>query len=728
MLLLKKVVLSIDYKSYLFRWFLTTLLVIVNFSSSLSQVVSSADSLNNASSKNIQIKEIQVDGRYENKNITEGSNGLSISIKDIKQLPKFIGESDPYKALQYMGGVSQAGEANSGLYVRGGNNDQNLILFNGIQIFNPTHVMGMFSIFNPDLIGQLQFYKSGIPAEYGSKLSSVVDLKTTNFIPDKITLDGSIGFISTRIACTIPLSDKLSIYGSIRGSYIGIFILPILSEVGVSKSLTSNKFDFYDINGGFSSKIAKRTFLNGTFYTGNDIIQIRDYSKSNFSSTHSSWSNLAYGLQLNHVFNENWSMSHGINNSNFSLNAKFNWFNSDKSISNHFGIITYHSNFSFINDNHHLKFGVEISKNNIYPNKISSDSTMGITVNSNSNIIQSVLLSSYIRDELTINKWLFNIGIRTNYYCHLGPFTDYQSSEKKYYQTNQIIKSYPSIEPRIFARYLVNNSTSLKISISRHNQFLNQVPVFSLGLPADIQVPASYYVQPQSMWQYSTGIFKNLVDNTYEISLETYYKSFENQLEFKNGIESTFSNGNIEKSLLLGKGWAYGSELKVRKAIGQLSGWISYNLAWNYRKFAELNYGNPFFARNDRRHDLSIILMYKLNEKISFTSLFVYATGNRINLPVSWFIVDNVSVLEYDRYNSSIMEPYHRLDLSMNYKLNDWRGIKSELNFSIYNVYNHANPFQIYLGSSGDKDNVNMEVKKAYLLPIIPSISWIFHF
>jgi hypothetical protein len=711
-----------------FRWLLTTFLFVNLALISEAQVTSKLDSANHPTPTTIQIKEVQVSGKTENSNITQGSSGVTINIKNIKQLPKFIGESDPYKALQYMGGVSQSGDANAGLYVRGGNNDQNLILLDGAPIFNPTHVMGMFSVFNPDIIGQLQFYKSGIPAEYGGRLSSVVSMNTNSTIPDSLTVTGSVGLISSKGAFNLPINKNLSIYGALRRSYIGAFILPLLAECGVSKILTNNRYDFYDANAGFSAKLASRTMLKGSYYSGKDMITISDIVKLNFNSSSTYWGNTAYVLTLNHIFNENWSMSHAVDYSLFQLDAKLNLYNSPKNLSTKFGVATYHSDFSYINDVQNIKFGVLLSKNDIYPNTIQSDSTLGLKFGNNSNIIHSNLISGYIRDEITFGNWLFNIGLRGNYYTHIGPYADMSALPSKIFTANEIVQTYSSIEPRFFSRYLIDNSSSIKFSISRHNQFLNQVPVLAVGLPIDIQLPASKVVKPQGSWHYAAGFYKNLLNNKWELSLEGYYKTLENQLEYKNGIEATFSNREIEKSLLTGKGWAYGSELKVTKIVGNLTGWFTYNLAWNYRQFDEINNGKPFFALNDRRHDFSLILMYKLNKRLSFSTVFVYATGKRVNLPVSWFVVDMNLVFEYSNYNALPFPPYHRLDVGVNYKLKKWGKVNSELNFSIYNLYNRANPYQLYLGGSTKQNNVNFEVKMAYLLPIIPSISWTFNF
>ena len=230
------------------------------------------------------------------------------------------------------------------------------------------------------------------------------------------------------------------------------------------------------------------------------------------------------------------------------------------------------------------------------------------------------------------------------------------------------------------------------------------------------------------LYEVITGFFRNFRSNTWETSMEVYYKTLENQLEFKNGIEATFTNSMFEKNLLVGKGWTYGAEWKLSKNLGKFTGWISYNLAWSYRQFDQINKGIPFLARNDRRHDISVVGLYQLNDNWNFSSVFVYATGSRLNLPVSWYVVDNKLIFEYGKYNAFELPAYHRLDISANYKLKPKRGLKSELNFSIYNVYNRANPFQVYFSKKSFESNkFNFHLSMAYLLPIIPSVSWTFH-
>ena len=698
------------------------------FSQEKHKLIKDSTDASSITKKIFEIQELEVKASLTDANIKSGSTGLSINIKDLKQLPTLVGESDPYKALQYMGGVSQAGEASAGLYVRGGNNDQNLILLNGSLIQNPTHVLGIFSVFNPDLIEKMTFIKSGIPAEYGGRLSSVVDINTFNNIPQKFKVDGSIGLISSRIATQIPISHNFSLYASLRGSYISSLILPTLTHFGIDTLLTQNKYEYWDLNAGFIYQLARKTKLSGHFYTGRDDISVMPLSRFLFDKNATYWQNTASGIQLYHFFNEKWSMNHQLNFSKFELAANIDLFKSYNELSTQLKTFNYKFDFFNFKGKHNIRFGSEFTYNMASPHFVKVDSVVPIEVDNQHNDIYSGQVAIYFRDEINLKNWQFNVGLRANLYSHLGPYTDYNDSGNTLFAQNKVIKTYVGLEPRFFMRYLFANQSSLKISTSRHIQYLNQIPVFSFGIPADLQLPASLKVMPQTSWHFSGGYFRNFSDNAWETSIELYYKTLQHQLEFKSGITESFTNGNIEKNLLVGKGWSYGTELKIRKNTGKLTGWIAYNLAWAYRQFDQINQGKVFLARNDRRHDISVVSMYELNKRWSFSSLFVYATGNRLNLPLSWFVIDKNIILEYGHYNAFEMPAYHRLDLSASLKLKPKKTFRSELNFSIYNVYNRANPFQIIFDTkSSGLNKLDFKYKMSYLMPIIPSVSWVFH-
>lgn len=716
----------------MYKAFLLIIFVLVShcvFSQQKYNVIADTTDAKSITKRTIEIEEVEVSARLRNVNVLSGSTGISVDVREIKMLPNIIGESDPFKALQYMGGVSQAGEGNSGLYVRGGNNDQNLILLNGSLIQNPTHVLGLFSVFNPDIVEKMRFIKSGIPAEYGGRLASVVDIGTINNPIEKFKLDGSVGLISSRLSIQTPVSEKLSVYGSFRTSYINTIILPVLNKIGIDSALTRNRFGFFDANAGAILRINDKTKISSHFYYGEDNIVIKEVQKYQFLDNAVRWNNLSGNVQLSHIFNENLSMTHLLGYSGFHIATDMSWSNSLVNFNSGFKNFSYKADFFNIKNDHYLKFGAELAINSSSPHLVKADSLLPITLNDEHNIMRSTQATLYFRDEWSVDNFQFNLGLRANIYSHWGPYTDYQSEARRHYSPDEVLRTYFNIEPRLFGRYLIDNTSSLKLSASRHVQYYNQIPVISVGIPVDIQLPAGLYIKPQTSWHFSGGYFKNFQNNNYETSAEVYYRSLRNQLELNSGLIETFTNNMLEKSIVSGNGWAYGMELKFRKNSGRFTGWVSYNLAWSYRQFDEINDGMPFLARNDRRHDLSIVGMYKINDRWNITALMVYATGNRLNLPLSWFIIENQVVLEYGKYNSFVMPPFHRLDLSANYKLGAIGKIKSELNFSVYNVYNRANPFQVFFSTSNFdvEKNYDFKIGMSYLLPIIPTVSWTFH-
>lgn len=668
------------------------------------------------------IREIEVRSRMATANIKSGSSGLVIDVTELRKLPNIVGDADPFKALQYMGGISQAGDASANMNVRGGNNDQNLVILNGSYIQNPTHVLGLFSVFNPDLIDQMRYYKTGIPAEYGGRLSSVIDIKNFSNIPPKAHIDGSVGLISSRIALKVPLSKRFSLYASQRGSYIGAFVIPMLLKAGINEKLAQNDFEFSDTNAGFNYVITPSTKLTGHFYSGQDRIRISQSVKFAIDDNNSRWGNRVLGLQLNHVFSEKFSMAHAVNATEFYLQSNVNWLTTNYSLNSQNSVLNYKTDFIYLFKNHTFKTGLETSLNQTLPVKISQAVEAPEVPVPMSAFFKNSDVAWYIRDEWERGNLLLNIGLRAG----INIAFPYNTTP----DTEQIAKSmfYGGLEPRLFVRWLLDEQSSLKLTATRHFQYLSRVPVVNFGVPLEILVPVSVVGKPSSLWHFSGGYFRNIFDNKWELSAELYYKSFSNLIEYGGNLNDLFSEQQSLSKMFTGKGWAYGAEFLAKKNAGRFTGWLSYTLGWNYRQFDNINQGKPFFATNDRRHDFSVIGMYQLSDNINFSTTFVYATGSRLNLPRSWFVVDNKVVLEYSGYNSFLMPAYNRLDIAMNYKLKPIYNIKSELSFAIYNLYNRANPFQVYYNTYNVADSKDFKIKMSYLIPILPSISWTFHF
>lgn len=674
--------------------------------------------------KTQQIKEVDVRSRYPLSKIKSVSSGISVDVNELKKIPNLMGDSDPFKALQYMGGISQAGEASANINVRGGDNDQNLILLNGSQVESPTHILGLFSIFNPELIDQMRYYKSGIPAEYGGRLSSVIDIRNNVQTPDKTEIAGNLGILASRISVKTSIDKDVAVYAALRMSYLGAVVIPALVCLGIDPKLAQNNFEFYDTNLGFNYKLSAATRLSGHFYAGNDRLEVSSNSKFAIEDNTSSWGNRVGGVQLSHVFTPVFSMIHSFNVSNFNMATRLNWLNAPYNVNSDRTTYNYKSDFILIANNHNIKTGFDFMVSNLLPfafNKETND-----TLNFSLKYNQFTDIALYFRDEWEKGPVLINAGIRAG--VHLKHPDRVYNTSMRIKELMRIEKLYTAIEPRFFSRLMLNEASSLKISASKHFQFSNRVQLINLGLPVEIFVSASEWVKPSSLWHFSGGYFRSLNDNKWELSVEAYYKSFANLLEYGGKLNDLMTEHNIERLLFRGRAYAYGSEFMLRKNYGKFTGWFNYTLGWNFRQFDEINNGLPYLATNDRRHDMSLIGIYQVNDKLTLSATYVYATGNRLNLPRSWYIVDGNVVLEYSKHNSFVMPDYHRLDLSLVYKLPVWHKINSELNISIYNVYNRANPFMVYYKTVADEGNFDYQIKMHYLIPILPSLSWTFRF
>lgn len=694
----------------------------IGFAQARYQVLKDTTDSNSIVHKVQEIPEIEVSSKNPLSNIKSGSGGVFIDVPKLKKLPSILGDSDPFKALQYMGGISQASDASANIHVRGGENDQNLILLNGSPVENPTHILGLFSVFNPDLIDQIQYLKAGIPAEYGGRLSSVIDVK--NFVnpPLNTELSGNIGLIASRLSLKSHIGNQLSYYAAARASYIQYVVMPLLLKLGVDPQLTQNSFEYYDVNAGFNYYFGAGTKLSAHYYRGQDMIQIAELSQFSFEGNSSRWGNHVLGMQLSHVFSNQFSMLHYLNFSGFDLNSTMNWLANDYRINTDKKSYNYKTDFIYLAGKHNIKTGLEASFEKQLPITIRTESNDGLQTNFRYNRFFSGAV--YLRDEWEMGPLLLNAGVRTSLYHKLQTYTSSEDSEPSAIDK---AKSYFGLEPRLSGRLMLDDKSSIKLSAGKHYQYNNRVQLINFGLPIEIFVAASSVTRPSSLWHFSGGYFRSLYSNHWEVSAEAYYKSFSNLLEYGGTLSDLFSVTAIEQLMYAGKGHAYGTELMLRKNFGKIAGWINYTLGWNYRQFDDINDGKRYLASNDRRHDLSTIVMYNITPQWNVSATFVYATGNRLNLPRSWYIIDDKVVLEFSGYNAFKMPDYHRLDVSLTYKLPRWQNIDSELNLSIYNLYNRANPFEVHYSTKTEENNYNYKIAMTYLTPILPSISWTFH-
>jgi len=680
-------------------------------------------------------EEVVVYAKRRDENVKNAQMGrFDLSVARVKALPVLLGEVDLLKSLQLLPGIRNAGEGNTGLYVRGGGPDQNLIILDDAVVYNTGHLFGFFSIFNADAIKNVTLIKGGMPAQYGGRLSSVLDVAMKDGNSNKLQVDGGIGLIASRLSIQGPIKkNKASFIVSARRTYIDVLVKPFIPK---SSAFAGSGYYFYDLNTKVNYQVSEKDRLYLSGYFGKDVFDFRNSQRA--FSANIPWGNATATLRWNHVFNQRLFANTTLvyNKYNFAFNASQNNFNLKLAS----GIKDLNAKVDFDYypaPQHKIKFGGLYTHHTFTPNVLSGnqDSTVFAPNNANNKYANEAAL--YIQDdwELT-DKLKLNVGLRYSSFKQVGPYTNYTEDangnklDSTHYGRGEKVKAYGGIEPRATLRYAINDQTSLKAAVTRNLQYIHLVSNAGSTLPTDLWVPSTYYVQPQIAWQYAAGVFKNFKDNTFETSLEVYYKDMRNQIEYKEGYTPSLTDP--EKQFVFGKGWSYGAELYIGKNKGRLTGWLGYTLSWTYRKFAGLNGGQQYFAKYDRRHDLSAVATYDLNKKWKLSAVFVYGTGNATTLPERFYIIGGVLTQEYSRVNQYRLPAYHRLDFAATYTPIPKRKkrVQGSWVFSIYNLYSRANPYFIYFDQTGSPyDNtLKVEARQVSLFPVIPAVTYNFHF
>ncbi len=680
-------------------------------------------------------QEVIVYSKRRDANVKNAQMGkIDLSMNQVKSLPVIFGEVDIMKTLQLLPGVSNAGEGNTGLYVRGGGPDQNLIMLDDAIVYNTGHLFGFFSIFNSDAIKNTSLIKGGMPAQYGGRISSVLDITMKEGNMNKLQVDGGLGLIASRISVQGPIKkDKASFIVSARRTYIDLLVKPLVPK---SSQFHGSGYYFYDLNTKINYQFSEKDRLYLSGYFGRDVFDFKNSERS--FSTNIPWGNITATMRWNHVFNRKLFANTTLlyNDYKFAFNATQENFN--LSLSSGIHDLTGKTDFDYyISPQHKIKFGGLYTYHTFTPNILTGnqDSTQFTPNNSNKKYANEMAL--YIQDDWEMSdKLKAGIGLRWSGFQQVGPYTVYQSDsngnklDSVFYKRGQRIKMYGGLEPRVTLRYAINDETSLKAAVTRNLQYIHLVSNAGTTLPTDLWVPSTYRVKPQIGWQYSAGVFKNFKNNTYETSVELYYKNMQNQIEYKEGYTPSLTDP--EEAFIFGKGWSYGTELYINKAKGRLTGWVGYTLSWTFRQLPDLNNGDAYPAKYDRRHDLSVVGTYELNKHWKLSGVFVYASGNATSLPEQFYIVEGVLTQEYSRINQYRLPAYHRLDLAATYtptyKPN--KKIHGSWVFSIYNVYSHLNPYFIYFNQTGSPydGTLKVEARKVALFPILPSITWNFHY
>lgn len=682
----------------------------------------------------ILTKEIVVTGERQDKNIESIEiSTVKMPVDQIKQLPALLGEVDILKAIQLLPGVQSSGEGNTGFYVRGGGPDQNLIILDDAVVYNAGHLFGFFSVFNADAVRDVNLIKGGMPAQYGGRLSSVLDIGMKEGNSRTYHYDGGVGVISSRLTVQGPIKpDTSSFIVSGRRTYIDVLTKPFVKE-----NLKGTGYYFYDLNTKINYRFSDKDRLFASGYFGRDVFSYKN--KGDGFMIRIPWGNATGSLRWNHLFNNKLFLNTTatVSNYKFSFEAE----QQDFEFKMFSGVNDYSlkSDFNWIPGVlHNVKFGVNYTYHIFTPN--GATARIGETVFDTGEIIKyySHDAAIYINDEYDLSENLkINAGLRGTYFVHVGPFTRYVKGNQGLnidtvsFAAGKSLADYSHVEPRLSLRYIINKQSSVKAAYTQNYQYIHMASLSSSMLPTDVWMPCTDIIEPQFSTQYAAGYFRNFADNTYETSVEAYYKDMRNLIEYKENTTSDDDMGdNPDNNFTFGNGYSYGVELFLKKRTGKLTGWVGYTWSHTRRKFPEINRGIEFPAKYDRRHDLSFIATYEFNPQWQASAVWVYATGNATTLPVARYFIDGRLQIIYGERNSYRMVPYHRADFSVTYTPKTEKKWQSSWNFSVYNMYNRYNPYFIYFDSDIELDKLSIitKAKQVSLFSILPSVTYNFNF
>lgn len=680
---------------------------------------------------------VEITTEKADENITSGEMSVDkISIKDVETIPVIFGEKDIFKTMQLLPGVKSAGEGNSGFYVRGGGSDQNLVLLDGAPVYNASHLLGFFSVFNSDALKDVKLYKGGAPAEFGGRLSSVMDIKMKEGNAKQFSMSGGVGLIASRLTIEAPIvKDKGSFIISGRRTYADVFL-----KMSDKEQLNKSTLYFYDLNLKANYRIGKndRIFLSG--YFGRDNFGFSD--QFGFD-----WGNATGTLRWNHIYSDKLFGNTSFVFSNYDYKIKFGGGNQTFEIGSQIQDINIKEDFDwYINSNNTIKFGANFIHHTFKPGEIETGSGINFELNDIENRF-STETSVYLQNEQKIKqRWVLNYGLRFDNFIQLGAGDFYTYNEAgdvidtTTYGDWERVKTYNGLSPRAGFTFILNEVSSIKGNYGRTYQFVHLISNTTATSPTDIWLPSSSNIKPEIADQFALGYFRNFFDNKLEGSLEVYYKDMQNTIDYRDGAEVTL-NPTVEGELLYGRGRAYGAEFLLRKKSGKLTGWVAYTLSRTERLFDEINDNTWYPARQDRTHDVSIVAIYTLNERLTFSGTWVFYTGNAVTFPSGKYEIDGQVVNYYTERNGYRMPNYHRLDLGITLNNKNFKTItdpttgqekqvpkrwESSWNLSVYNAYARENAYSISFKENAETGQT--EAVQLALFKIIPSLTYNFKF
>ena len=680
-----------------------------------------------------QIEEIIVTGESKDRNIESIEMSMEkVSVKLVKKLPSFMGEVDVLKTITLLPGIQSGGEGSSGLYVRGGGPGENLLILDEAPVYNASHLMGFFSVFNSDAIKDIQVYKGGIPPEFGGKASSVIDIRMKDGNSREFHADAGIGSISSRLTLEGPfINDKWSYIISGRRTYADF-----IGRLAGIEELKENALYFYDLNLKTNIQFNDKNHIYISGYTGDDYFSLGE-------SIYMRWGNITGTLRWNHIFGNKLFSNTSLIYSKYDYNLGVPGNNADQfDWNSEIRDINIKEDFTwFANSNNRLNFGLNFISHHFEPGNIeTNDNSFYENIRlTNYNAIENAV---YISNEQKAgSKLSLKYGFRLSVFQQIGkgkvreylhpeaPKTEEVISVKEYGNGEWIDEPYINLEPRLSLKYTLDDASSLKASYNRMVQNLHLISNTNSPTPLDIWLPTNKHIKPLVADQIALGYFRNFKDNAIETSAEVYYKEMKNVLDYKDGAE-LFLNEDLETELLHGDGYSYGLEILAKKQEGKITGWTSYTLSRTMRKIPGINNGEAYPSSYDRTHDISVVVNYELNKHFTLSGNWVFATGNPTTYPVAKYDIRGNTVYQYAKRNSNRIPTYHRLDLSVTYnpKKNEHRKIKRTFNLSLYNVYARRNAYSVSFRQNEDNPLISEATRLSIIGTIIPAITYNFSF
>lgn len=680
------------------------------------------------------IKEIVIEEKALDENVVAVQMSKNtLNMNQVRKLPALFGEVDIIKNIQMLPGVISAGEGTSAFFVRGGSADQNLILIDEAPVYDPSHLFGLFSVFNADVIKDSEIYKGGIPARFGGRLSSILDVRTKDGNNKNFAATGGIGSMASRLAVEGPIvKDKSSFIVSARRSYVDLFLRAANQD---------NLVHFYDINAKVNLRQNNRNRFFLAFYAGRDVF--------NFSGDFGfAWGNKTGTFRWNHLFNERLFLNTSVIVSNFDYKLELNdavqgfkWVSNLQEVS-----IKNDLSYS-LNENNEVSFGYHLTGRRFAPGEITPTSEASIFAAIKQQHMYALDHGLYISNQQKLSdRVTLDYGLRLSIFQNIGKGDVYLYEDPKdnvkptrtdtvHYDAWETIKRYANLEPRIGIRYMLREGQSIKLSYNRMVQNTHLMSSGTVPIPFNTWNPSNYYLKPQVADQIAGGYFRNFRNNQYEFSVEAYYKDITNVTDFADNAQ-LFFNENLSTEYRQGKAWAYGTEVMINKNTGKLTGMLSYTWSKAMRHIEGVNNGETFRANYDRRNSVNIQAVYDFSEKWTFGGTFTYSTGRPVTLPAGKYEMQGYQVDDLTQRNAYRLPAFHRLDLSvtLNPTKNLSRKWKGQWVFSVYNAYNRKNPFTIYTRTKQDKDGniigdgTEKEARLIYLFPILPSVTYNFKF